>query len=607
MATFTLSGLLRRIRGNYATIPNYLEMELRYMDAGERGPKAPTLGQGTPGYHSHVIYIVMSSITTSIIVTPSRRSVERTCDDLAIVVLVAVGLIASLTFRDYGLGWDDYTHAEYADLLLRMYGSGFKDTGALSFANLYMYGGGFDMAAALLHKVIPLELFETRRLLGAIVGLIGLAVTWRLGRRVGGPLAGLAALLLLALCPTFYGHMFMNPKDAPFAVAMVILTLGLVRLAEEYPQPSPRTILIVGLGAGLSIGSRILGGLGLIYALVGFVPLLAAEVRNQGAREATRRFIHVAYVLLPSLILGYLIMGLIWPWSIMEPGNPFGALNYFSHFFEKPWKEMFDGALVSVPDMPWSYLPTLFALQLPEVLLGLAIVGAVGALVALTRGDVPARRKTILLIVTLAATLPLATAMAKRPALYNGIRHFIFVIPPMTVLAGTAFAWGMDWLKENRRHWQPAAVAIFAFGLLLPLSEMIRLHPYEYTHFNHIAGTVRGADDLYMLDYWGLALKQASDGLREQLAERQEAAPAGRKWKVAVCGPQRPAQVALGPDFTIGWDSHAADFAMTLGEFYCKGLLAPVMVEIKRDDVVFARVYDIRGRSISSLLAIPAP
>jgi hypothetical protein len=169
------------------------------------------------------------------------------------------------------------------------------------------------------------------------------------------------------------------------------------------------------------------------------------------------------------------------------------------------------------------------------------------------------------------------------------------------------FARGMSWLKENRRSWQPAALAIFSFGLLLPLGEMIRLHPYQYTHFNHIAGTVRGADDLFMLDYWGLALKQASDGLRDELTERQEAPPHGRKWKVAVCGPQRPAQVALGPDFTIGWDSHAADFAMTLGEFYCKGLTAPVMVEIKRDDVVFARVYDIRGRSISSLLAIPAP
>src|ERR1700757_2646150 len=247
----------------------------------------------------------MSSITTSVIDTPTRRSIEQTCDDLAFFVLALVGLIAGLTFRDYGLGWDDYTHAEYADLLLRMYGSGFKDSAALSFANLYMYGGGFDMEEALLHKVIPLELFETRRLLGAIVGLIGLALTWRLARRVGGPLAGLAALLLLALCPTFYGHMFMNPKDAPFAVAMVILMLGLVRLAEEYPAPSPRTILIVGLGAGLSLGSRVLGGLALLYAVIGFVPLLTEEVRTQGTREAVRRLAHVVYVLLPGLVLGY--------------------------------------------------------------------------------------------------------------------------------------------------------------------------------------------------------------------------------------------------------------------------------------------------------------
>src|SRR5882757_5616749 len=239
------------------------------MDAGERGPKRQRWAIGDTG-----LPIAMSSITTSALDTPARRSVERTCDDLAMLMLAVVALIASLTFRDYGLGWDDYTHAEYADLLLKMYGSGFKDTGALSFANLYMYGGGFDMAAALLHKGIPLELFETRRLLGAVVGLIGLAVTWRLGRRVGGPLAGLATLLLLALCPTFYGQMFMNPKDGPCAVAMVILLLGLVRLADEYPSPSPRTILIVGFGAGLSIGCRVLGGLALVYAVAGFVPLL---------------------------------------------------------------------------------------------------------------------------------------------------------------------------------------------------------------------------------------------------------------------------------------------------------------------------------------------
>jgi hypothetical protein len=549
----------------------------------------------------------MSSITTAVIDTPVRRSVERTCDDLAILALVVVSIVASFTFRDYGLGWDDYTHAEYADLLLKMYGSGFTDTGALSFANLFMYGGGFDMAAALMHKIIPLELFETRRLLGAIVGIIGLAVTWRLGRRVAGPVGGLATLLLLALCPTFYGHMFMNPKDAPFAVAMVILMLGLVRLAQEYPNPSPRTVLILGIGAGCAIGCRILAGLTLIYAVIGFMPLWIEDIRTNGLRESVHRLLHALYVLLPGLVFGYLIMGLIWPWSILEPANPIRALGYFSTFFEKPWKEMFDGAMISVPDMPWSYLPTLFALQLPEVLLALAFGGIALTFGSLSRDNVPARRKTILLMLTFAATLPLAIAMVKRPALYNGIRHFIFVIPPMAVLGGAAFASAMDWLRVNHRGAQAAAVAVFSFGLMLPMAEMIRLHPYQYTHFNYIAGTVRQADALYMLDYWGLALKQASDALKEQITERQESPPVGRKWKVAVCGPQRPAQVALGPDFTIGWDSQSADFAMTLGEFYCKGLTAPVIAEIKRDDVVFAKVYDIRGSSISSLLAIPAP
>src|SRR5258707_15239557 len=205
--------------------------------------------------------------------------------------------------------------------------------------------------------------------------------------------------------------MFMNPKDAPFAVAMVILMLGLVRLAEEYPSPWPRTIMIVGLGAGLSFGSRVLGGLALVYALVGFVPLFLEEIHTHSAREAAHRFMHVVYVLLPGLVLGCLVMGLIWPWSIMESGNPFPALAYFFHFFEKPWKEMFDGALVSVPDMPWSYLPTLFALQLPEVLLGLSIAGVVGSFMSLSRSDVSAARKSFLLILTLAATLPLAIAM----------------------------------------------------------------------------------------------------------------------------------------------------------------------------------------------------
>src|ERR1700680_5210198 len=113
---------------------------------------------------------------------PDERSFARMIDGAAIALLGALAVIAALTFRDYGLGWDDYAHSEYANLLLSLYGSGFKDLRAFSFVNLYMYGGGFDMAAALMAKILPFDLFDTRRLVGAAIGLVGLCVTWRIGR-----------------------------------------------------------------------------------------------------------------------------------------------------------------------------------------------------------------------------------------------------------------------------------------------------------------------------------------------------------------------------------------------------------------------------------------
>ena len=126
------------------------------------------------------------------------RPAPDLADRLALLILAAVAIAAAFTFADYGLGWDDYTHSQYGDLLLKLYGSGFADAQALSFVNLYKYGGGFDMAAALAAKALPFDLFETRRLVGAAIGLIGLAATWRLARRLGGPVAGLCALTLLA-------------------------------------------------------------------------------------------------------------------------------------------------------------------------------------------------------------------------------------------------------------------------------------------------------------------------------------------------------------------------------------------------------------------------
>ncbi len=539
------------------------------------------------------------------------RSANYFADRIALVVLAVVAIVALFTFRDYGLGWDDYTHSQYGNLLLKLYGSGFANTEALSFVNLYKYGGGFDMAAALAAKVLPFSLFETRRLVGAAIGIVGLLVTLRLARRLGGstggPFAGLTALLMLATCPLYYGHMFMNAKDTPFAVAIVILLFGIVRTLDEYPRPNIRTVVIMGVGLGLAFGTRILAGIAAPAAVVALLLIIATDVRERGWKLAAQRFGQFIWLMLPALGLGYLIMGLLWPWSVTSLLNPLRAAEYFDTFFEKPWEELYEGRQIPVPDMPPSYLPHLFVLTLPEIMLVLGGLGFVSILLLTLRKEVIINRRASLLVLALAPILPIVLAMVMRPALYNGVRHFIFVVPPFAAIGGLAFAWLVNRLRPYGKAALGVLAAVFIGGVMLPVIDMARLHPYEYTSFNTASGGVAAAHDRYMLDYWGLAFKQAAEELRERLHVASEKPPEGRKWVVAICGPQPGAEVSLGPRFETTYDQKKADFAMALGTFYCRHLQAPIMGTVEREGVVYATIYDFRGRAAEPLTTLPPP
>jgi hypothetical protein len=240
-------------------------------------------------------------------------------------------------------------------------------------------------------------------------------------------------------------------------------------------------------------------------------------------------------------------------------------------------------------------------------MLVLGLVGLVIAFAAALRSDKPPARRGSMLIVALAPIAPIIMAMIMRPALYNGLRHFVFVVPPFAVLGGLGAAWLIARVREHGRVGLGAVAAIGIVGLAMPIIDMVRLHPYQYVSFNLLAGGVAGAQKNYMLDYWGLAFKQSSEALRVRLASRNEQPPAGRRWVVAICGPQAPADVELGPQFETTWEEKRADFAMSLGAFYCEKLSRPVMAEIVREGVLFARVYDLRGRPMPDLVTEPPP
>jgi hypothetical protein len=108
-----------------------------------------------------------------------------------------------------------------------------------------------------------------------------------------------------------------------------------------------------------------------------------------------------------------------------------------------------------------------------------------------------------------------------------------------------------------------------------------------------------------MTDYWGLAIKETAEAMIESIADAHLSPPDGRKWKVAVCGPAHSASVELGPNFEATYTAKGADFALSLGTFYCAQLDAPVIAQSEREGVVFARAYDLRGRNYVTTYAYP--
>ncbi|OLE34404.1 MAG: hypothetical protein AUG47_01265 [Alphaproteobacteria bacterium 13_1_20CM_3_64_12] len=358
---------------------------------------------------------------------------ERRWNALAAALLAAAGILVLVTFADYGVTWDEDVHNWYGVFALDYYLSLFSDQRALNWLNLYNYGAAFDMTAAAFNKFSPLGIYETRHLLNGLVGLVGLAGCWKLGRALGEPRAGFLALLFLLLTPNYYGQMFNNPKDIPFAVGGVWATYYMVRILPSLPYPPWRLLLKMGLAIGLALGVRVGGLLFLCY--LGLLLGLSAAWQGIAARRLsvfiTTGLTNLWRVLLPVAGVAFALMLVFWPWAQQDPlGHPLRALAFFSHE-TFPFKTLFDGRFVPASDLPWTYLPTYILLALPELVLVLLAAAAVLAVVALARRDNWGRRETVLghFLLGLAIVFPVTYAIAIKAVLFDGMRHFISTLP----------------------------------------------------------------------------------------------------------------------------------------------------------------------------------
>src|SRR6202008_220115 len=145
-------------------------------------------------------------------------------------------------------------------------------------------------------------------------------------------------------------------------------------------------------------------------------------------------------VLIPTILVAYPGMLLFWPWAQTDPiENPLRALAFFSHQ-TFPFTTLFDGRFVPASDLPWTYLPTYIAVALPELVLVLLLCTPVLAAIVVLRNRFHIRREQALMhfVVGFGIVFPVTFAIAIKAVLFDGMRHFIFVLPLIGVAAALA-------------------------------------------------------------------------------------------------------------------------------------------------------------------------
>jgi hypothetical protein len=154
-------------------------------------------------------------------------------------------------------------------------------------------------------------------------------------------------------------------------------------------------------------------------------------------------------------------------------------------------------------------LPRWFAITLPETYV-LALACAVANLWHATREGALVRGRRVIgvTMIAIAAFLPLLAALVLHPVVYDGQRHFLFILPPLAALAGVALA---SFFREANTWPQLRAAAAAGWIALCVVTcvDVKRLHPYEYVYFNRLSGGLKAANGRFETDYWGVAYKEA--------------------------------------------------------------------------------------------------
>lgn len=438
-------------------------------------------------------------------------------------------------FNDFGLTWDASAHVEYGQRMLNYYRSGFSDLSSLEMGNIKDKGPLFVLTSALVHWLLGLEPLGLWNLLISLFAILTLPPLVGLGRLFGAQRVAIFSVLALLLMPRFVGHAFVNPKDIPFACMVCWSMFVIIRLYHKNRfgiWDLSGCALAIGFALSMRAGGMFLF---LYMATIGIFWLLqTGGDGSNGAiyKKALRWSLHMLIV----FALAWLVMISFWPYAHQDPLiNPIRAVQA-SKGFDLAYRVLFMGKTYMSDQLPRYYMVWFLLLSTPLNILLLITIGLIrGIIEQLHSWRSP--RSLLIFGIEVWIFFPLLYFIIFTPNVYDGIRHVLFILPGLALLAGL----GADYIFGQTKKYSarlPAAI-ITTIILFVGAISIFRMHPYQVTYFNILAGERDTIHTRYETDYWVSSYKEGAEWLNQRQKEAQ------RQLRVLVAANSLSAPCAL--------------------------------------------------------------
>lgn len=387
------------------------------------------------------------------------------------------------------------------ETLEHLLGGEFKEKLLQPLPNYFLYNF-YPMALILLNPHFYYEWFHLLNLLFSVFGFVAVYfLTFRITKSTNLSLFSMAALVFF---PRFFGQLGFNPIDMPFMVFYLWSLLAILRYSEK--DANHWSVLVMGVLFGITQGLRQLGFT--IYILMVVADLYDAYFDKGLNLKCLKMLIREKYLkYIYVFVVANFFMLITWPnFAINFFKSYIWYLFIGSNFYLWDFGLLFFGNFLENYQRPWFYLPFLQLITYP-----IYITALFWLILKFFRRHI--RNKTYFLL-TAALVLNYILYLILDPVLYDGIRHFLFMIPIIVILA-TANLQTLYRTITSQHAKKLLYLAVF-IGIVPSAVFTIREFPYQYAYFNPIAYTFGDPYRLFESDYANTKYRQAAEWLRDE-------------------------------------------------------------------------------------------